>query len=173
MQKLMNSIELYQSKQNELNQDADTEIEEVERVKIKKIEKVVFNPIVHHKISDGSEVLRIENEDDFTRIDFIYYPRPYYIDGGWVSISSKSFIRPVDTNDKLTLLKAINIPIAPTKHYFRNVNEFLCYTLIFPPLPKNTKYIDIIESESAGADWFNFYGVEMNRITRKRLEVGN
>jgi len=146
---------------------------EIEEPQIETLEKVVFSPNMKNKTIETTEILRIENEDDFTRIDFICYAPTRYINGGWVEILKDTFIRPVGTTHKLTLVKAVNIPIAPKKHYFRSKRDMLCYTLYFPPLPKGTTSIDIIESEASGGNWFNFYGVSMERVRSEKLIVGN
>ena len=146
---------------------------EIEEPLVKELEKVVYYPIMKHMVSNNAEILRIANEDDLTRIDFIHYADPIYIDGGWVKISPLSFIRPVGTKHKLGLVKAVNIPIAPVKHFYKSKKDFLCYTLYFPPLPKGTKEIDIIEFEGPGDNWFNFYGVSMGRVRSEKIIVGN
>ena len=104
----------------------------------------------------------IELSDDYTRIDFIYRAPTYYANGGWIQMDSGAYISPVGSNIKYPLLRAIGIPIAPIKHYFKREGEFHSYTLIFPPLPKNTKAINIIEKQAPGT-YFNFYGVDYSR----------
>lgn len=148
-------------------------IKEIEKPKVKEFEKVIYNPMVKHQTNGHPEILRIQMDAEFTIIDFIYYPDPKYINGGWVQIYNETFIRPVDSDQRLKLAKAITIPIAPTKHYFKSTKEFLCYTLCFPPLPKNTSYIDIIEGVGGSERWFNFYGVAMERVKTERIVAGN
>lgn len=149
-------------------------ITEIKAPKVWELEKFIFNPMVKHQVSPETDILRIEHEAEFTRIDFIYYPKPCYINGGWVEIAKNTFIRTVGSKQQLKLVKAINIPIAPTKHYFKSVKEFLCYTLYFPPIPKETAFIDIIEKEVPDDNtWFNFYGVSMETIRKEKLITGN
>lgn len=103
-----------------------------------------YNPTINNKCSSEIEILRIEFDDDYTRIDFLYRASSYYENGGWVQISRLTFIRMVGSEQKLRLLKAVNIPIAPAKHYFKSTHDMLAYTLYFPALPKNCEKIDII-----------------------------
>jgi hypothetical protein len=56
------------------------------------------------------------------------------------------YIRPVSDPNSLNLVKAINAPFAPEKHVFTTQNEVFDFTLIFPPLPKGTKYFDLMEN---------------------------
>jgi hypothetical protein len=70
-------------------------------------------------------------------------------------------------------LKAVNIPIAPQKHFFKRCGELLQYTLYFPGLPQETQSIDIIERDVTNGTWFNFYGVSVNKIRTEALYVDN
>lgn len=137
-------------------------------VKIEKIVEVVretktFNPIKLYNPNGLDHTLKhriksIEITDDYTRIDFIYRSSMIYINGGWIQMERNAFIKPVGSTTKYPLLRAIGIPIAPIKHYFKRQGEYHSYSLIFPALPAGTKSIDIIEKEAPGT-YFNFYGV--------------
>ena len=143
----------------------------IETHEVNEIEKTIYSPVVIDKTAEGICIHRLLCNDELTRIDFIHYASPIYENGGWVKIERGCFIRPNDSSDKLTLVQAVNIPYAPNKHYYGNKNDFLCYTLYFPPIPKGTKSIDIIESELGGGNWFNFYGVdiEQNNQPKKKF----
>jgi hypothetical protein len=141
---------------------------------VKELQKVIYNPSVKKKLSNHIETLRIDTDaEGLTRIDFLYRAPHYYINGGWVQISRHTFIRPCGSDKKLTMVKAVNIPIAPTKHFFKKSNEILCYTLYFPALPKGTSSIDIIEAEGPGGNWFNFYGVSVEKIRSEKIIVNH
>ena len=103
-------------------------------------------------------VKSIELSEEFTRIDFHYQSSHKYINGGWIQMDKGAYIQPVNSSRKYGLIKAIGIPIAPLKHYFKREGEHHTYTLIFPALPKNTQKINIIEKEAPG-NFFNFYNV--------------
>ena len=147
---------------------------EIETPKIKEQEKIIFNPRIEKRDFTDTKlkIMRLEKEEEYTRIDFVYYPPKYYVNGGWVQMDSGCFIRPCGTSDRYTLVKAQNIPYAPNKHHFKSVNDILYYTLFFPGLPKGTESIDIIEKEAPGT-YFNFYGVSMSKVRMERLVVGN
>lgn len=145
----------------------------IEKPKVDLQEKVVFNPMVKHQTNGHPEVLRIQNEENFTRIDFIYFAKSYYVNGGWIQIDRDTYIRPIGSKERLTLVEAVNIPIAPIKHYFKSTKDFLCYTLYFPPVPKGTKTIDIIEGLGGNNSWFNFYGVSMETVRKEKIIVGS
>lgn len=109
----------------------------------------------------GHRLASIERTDEHTRIDFIYRAPDKYINGGWIQMDSNAYISPVGSSTKYRLLQAINIPIAPLKHYFKHKGEFHTYTLIFPALPRETEKINIIEKEAPGT-YFNFYGIDFS-----------
>ena len=123
-----------------------------EEITIKLFNPEALNHNTRHRVKS------IELSDEYTRIDFIYRSSDLYINGGWIQIDRKSFIRTVGSEIKHYLIQAINIPYTPQKHYFKKKGEFFSYSLIFPALPKNTKSIDIIEREAPGT-YFNFYDV--------------
>ena len=151
----------------------ETEIIEIEKPKLKELEKLIYNPTVKKGPENKSKhkIMRIENEDEYTRIDFVVVAGKY----GWVDIEPNTFIRPVGTDSRLTLVKAQGIPVAPRQYFFKNRTESLYYTLFFPSLPKNVSEIDIIESEHSfpGHCYFNFYGVSMERVRKEVIAVPN
>lgn len=122
---------------------------------------------VRHYNPDGMDfrnALRVKSIDattEYTRIDFIYKSSMIYDNGGWIQIERDSYIQPIGSSEKFKLIKAISIPIAPLKHYFKRQGEYYPYTLIFPALPKDTKAIDIIEKLAPGT-YFNFYNVDFS-----------
>jgi len=139
----------------------------------KKLSELIFNPWIRKRTLRNIQVLRLELDEKFTRIDFAYLSGTKYINGGWVQIHDSCFIKPVNSDLKLSLIKAVNIPLAPKKHFFKTTKDCLYYTLYFPPLPINTKEIDIIEMETNDSNYFNFYGVSVERIKKEVINVLN
>ena len=137
----------------------------------KKKVRTVHNPSFDYQNSAAVRVLRITEEDELTRIDFVVYSRTF----AWVNITPENFIRPVGTSIQLTMVKAVNIPVKPVKHWFHTRDQALYYTLYFPPLPKDVKAIDIIEREvpTPGHQYFNFYGVSLERVATQIIKVNN
>lgn len=116
----------------------------------------LYNPAAldhrkHHRIKS------IELNERYTRIDFLYRSSELYINGGWIQIDKDTIIRD-SRGDSYYLYKAYNIPYAPNKLYFSACGQLHHYTLVFPPLPKHVRSIDIIEKEAPGT-YFNFYNV--------------
>lgn len=144
-----------------------------EQLLIRELEKPIFISVFKPQKASNAELLRICNEDDLTRIDFIYRANALFVNGGWAQISPQSFIRPVGSDMKLMLVKAVNIPYAPNKHYFKSHTEILIYTLYFPRIPAGTLTIDIIEEETTDPMYFNFYNISIEAARTKVLEVGS
>ena len=134
----------------------ETELNKKESVYVK-----LYNP----EGMDFTKSLRvkfIEVTDEYTRIDFIYRSSMIYENGGWIQMERDAYIQPKGSSTKYRLVKAIGIPIAPLKHYFKRQGEYHPYTLMFPAVPKDTKRIDIIEKLAPGT-YFNFYNVDYSQ----------
>jgi hypothetical protein len=101
----------------------------------------------------------IEFSEEYTRIDFIYRSPKAYQNGGWIQMDRNAYIQPMGSTTKYRLIRAIGIPTAPLKHYFKHQGEYHSYSLIFPALPSRTSKIDIIEKEAPGT-YFNFYAID-------------
>ncbi|MFN6039270.1 MAG: hypothetical protein ACK452_12435, partial [Bacteroidota bacterium] len=84
-----------------------------------------------------------------------------YGSGGWVKISPNTYISPSGTEEKLKLIEAINMPVAPRKISFKKNGDALYFSLIFQPLPYEVSEIDIIEDES-DSNAFNYYQVSIH-----------
>jgi hypothetical protein len=119
------------------------------------------------------DIGRITIPEDYTRIDFIHYANQNCIKGGWVQIVGNMFIHITGCMGRLPLIKAINIPIAPNKHWYKSENDRLHFTLLFPAIPKSTTHIDIIEKEGGDSTYFNFYGVSMSRVNKSVIRICN
>ena len=146
----------------------------IETPYIEKKEKPVYNPGLEYQDNSAIDVMRIVQEEELTRIDFAYRSSPKYINGGWVQIDKETFIRPITTGMRLTLVQAVNIPITPKKHWFKKAGQCLYYTLYFPALQDGVMAIDMIEREAARPhNFFNFYGVSLERIARGIIMVNN
>jgi len=137
---------------------------------IKKKVRTVHNPSLDYQDSPGVRVLRITEEAGLTRIDFVCYSRTF----SWGNIIPESFIRPANTSIQLGLVEAVNIPVAPGKHFFHHRDQALYYTLYFPPLADDVATIDIIEKEGTQPHnfrFFNFYGVSLEKIAKEIITV--
>jgi hypothetical protein len=143
-------MEVKIEKQNEVVHETKTS------TKVKLYNPAALNHHLEHRMKS------IEITDEYTRIDFIFRSSKVYINGGWIQMERDTYISPTGSSMKYRLIRAIGIPIAPIKHYFKNQGEYHTYSLIFPALPTGTERINIIEKEAPGS-YFNFYGIDYSK----------
>jgi hypothetical protein len=136
-------------------------------------ESFVFkNPISQHTPNEHLGIEKISLEDDFTRIDFVYIAPKKYSNGGWIQIDSGCYIRPIGSEVRYKMIRAIDIPIAPTKYIFKRCGEVHHFSLLFPALPKSVKFIDIIERLAEGT-YFNFFKVALQHQEPTLIRIIN
>jgi hypothetical protein len=136
-------------------------------------ESYVFkNPVAQHTPSEHMGIEKISLNDDFTRIDFVYIAPKKYINGGWIQIDPQCFIRPIGNQTRYKMVQAINIPIAPAKYHFQSKGQVHHFTLLFPPLPKSVKQIDVIEKLAEGT-FFNFFSVALQHNAPTLIRIIN
>jgi len=130
----------------------------------------VYNPaIIWHK-PESLKILRVEFDENYTRIDFIHHANSKYKNGGWVRINPKTYISPwMPDRPELFMIKAVNIPIAPAKHEYKSIHDFLYFALYFPALPEGVKKIDI--TEEGGIHPFRFKGVSVSKIKKEAIII--
>ena len=136
-------------------------------------EPYVFkNPISKYTPNEHLGIEKISLDDDFTRIDFVYIAPKQYINGGWIQMDSGCFIRPIGSEISYKMVSAINIPLAPSKYYFKSKGQVHHFSLLFPPLPKSVKQIDIIEKLAEGT-YFNFFRVSLKHNEPTLIRIVN
>lgn len=109
------------------------------------------------------------NEESCTIVHCTYIASDKYVNGGWVNIFPTTILEPNDNSfQQLPLLHAINIPVAPKKHYFKNKGDVLRFTLYFPAIPANWKTFSLIEIIDSGG-----IGLSASAILRNNTGVYN
>jgi len=130
--------------------------------------QVVYNPNIAIRPSPSMSVYKVEiNESTTTVVVRIINDKqlpPF-------SIKSKAlFIRPVSDANKLRLKSSDKAPFAPAQHVFTSRNEIFEFTLVFPALPRNTKYFDLLEESSARE--FYLQGIILDPTLNKLVTTG-
>jgi hypothetical protein len=115
------------------------------------------------------KLLRVITAVDYVKIDFGYFATDYFDKGGWIRISNSTFLRDTATKNIYKLINAENIPIAPQVHNFNSTNEWKYFSLVFEPLPNNTKQFDLIEEEPGDKNSFNFKKIVLDNSTALEL----
>ena len=89
------------------------------------------------------------------------------IEGGSFCADKNIYI--IDPGGKrLRLLSSSGIPVCPDTYKFKYAGEKLNFTLVFPPLERGTKWIDIIEDCTSNCFWF--YGVTLDNELNNKLD---
>ena len=103
-------------------------MKEIEPPYTEKKQKPIYNPIMESRSGLATDIMRIVQEEELTRIDFVVHSKSF----SWVSIERETFIQPINTGLKLVMVRAVNIPIAPVKHLFKNRSQVLILYAILP-----------------------------------------
>lgn len=113
------------------------------------------------------ETLEITKIDITTQKTVISLNIENKIAGGYFCADKNIFIiYPDGTRSSLNSSKGI--PVCPDTYKFKTIGEKLEFELTFPPLKKNTEWIDLIEDCTDNC--FSFYGVCLNKELNKKIE---
>jgi hypothetical protein len=88
------------------------------------------------------ELESIEIDDNQTRVYLSILNRRL---AGTFCVDTNTFIRHSLGTEEYKLVQSVGIPDCPDVYKFTSIGEKLNFILIFPPLSKDLKYIDIIE----------------------------
>jgi len=128
---------------------------------------IVFNPKYRHNKNKRITILRVVIDDEFTRIDLLYWSLKNYNKGKWIQIEKDCFIKALNSDVKLKLVKTENIAISPNKSFFKSKLNLLNFSLYFPPLPHGVMVFDLIERVTENENYFNFYKINLNKNKHK------
>lgn len=117
-------------------------------------------PIIDNQDEESVIIEKIEKTENYTIVHLKHFASSQYTNGGWVSISVDTYIKPLESSTKLKLIRAEGIPISPQKHHYSSKNDVLNFKLIFPSI-HNSQNIDLIECEESKS-CFNFYDISLN-----------
>ena len=97
------------------------EIVEIEDIKVQAARNVFFKPLIGIKTETETllDIYKIELNEDFTRIDFIYEAPSKYVNGGWIQMEPTTFLRPAGSTTVYKMVKAVNISLTPLKTHFK------------------------------------------------------
>ncbi len=127
--------------------------------------KYLINSPIYDTAKGRPQLLRIVISPEYTKVDFGFQNDK----SGWVRIDAKTFIRIKDTGQKLTMVRAENIPLAPVHHTFNTTKDWLYFSLYFPPLQIKEGKIDVIEAEPGSKKDFNYYNIVLD--SKKFIEL--
>ena len=113
-------------------------------------------------IVKGGDLLNNVEEEGFTRLHCKYTTTSKYLSDWKVHIHKTSYLINNTSAEKLRLLHAINIPLAPESHNLKKLGGSLNFILIFPAIPKSWIKFDFIENAACSCDGFNIRDLERN-----------
>lgn len=123
-------------------------------------EGVYNNPKVSGQLAAGARIKRVEITDDYTCVEISSNSTSSGVTAEWCNIDSNTYIVIEDKQfDKLKLIRASGIKVAPDKTYYGGPNRTISFKLYFPPVPKDTRSISLIEPDSS---WC-FYGITLHQ----------
>jgi hypothetical protein len=105
---------------------------------------IEYDTLKYTDIEVSNDLLASFEEEGFTYLHCTYITSPKFIGGWWVNIHKTSFLVG-GNNEKLEMLHAMNIPLAPERHYLKKFGDYLQFTLIFPKIPASWKVFDFVE----------------------------
>jgi len=104
---------------------------------------IEFDTRTYTKIEVSSDILTSFEEEGFTYLHCTYFTSPHYTSGWWVNINEDSYL--TNGKEEIKMLNAINIPLAPKKHFFKRFGDSLQFVLIFSAIPKSWNTFSFIE----------------------------
>jgi hypothetical protein len=126
--------------------------------------QVVVNPNYGLKSHETLEIQKIEISQERTIVDLTIENR--IEKGSFCADRNIYLINPAGS--RMKLLTAKGIPVCPDTFNFSVIGEKLRFTLEFPPLKGEIKWIDIIEDCASNCFWF--YGVTLDNELNRRLD---
>jgi hypothetical protein len=113
------------------------------------------------------ETLEITKIDLSAQKTVIFLSIGNRITGGYFCANKNLFIiYPDGTRSRLTSSKGISV--CPDAYKFKTIGEKLDFELTFPPLKKDTQWIDLVEDCTENC--FSFYGVCLNTNLNKEID---
>ncbi len=128
---------------------------------------IVFNPKFRNNKNKRITILRVVIDNEYTRVDFLYWSLKNNNMGKWIQIEKDTYIRALNSDQKLKLIKAENIGVSPNKRFFKTKLNLLNFTLYFPPLPKDMVAFDLIEKDTTNENYFNFHKINLKVAPKK------
>ncbi len=142
------------------NGEASKELAKLDAAQIDFSKTVAYDEIYKNisitKSDDqDAKILAVETTEEFTAVYMSWTNRQY--DNGAYYIDKDAYIRDKKTGKRLQIIKTENCNFAPNKSQIDR-GETAQFVLYFPAISKNSREIDLIESDSS--KW-KFYGIKL------------
>ena len=116
-------------------------------------EGIIYDPYVDY--NSGNVLIKtITLTEEKTIVSFELIAE---YDETWISIEEDTYIEA--GNKRYKIVDASGIPFSPERRMGISANEVVNFTLIFPPIPKETEVLNIYEDDENGWHWM---GIHLN-----------
>ena len=126
--------------------------------------QTVEKPNYALKNHETLEVLKVEVNQENT---VVYLSIENKIADGTFCADKNIYIISQD-GERLKLIESSGIPVCPESYKFKYPGEKLSFTLAFPPIKADVKWIDIIEDCNDNCFWF--YGITLDNELNMKLD---
>jgi len=89
--------------------------------------------------------------------------------GGWFCADKNIYIKDTKGTKTLNLIKSENIPTCPDQFEFSYSGQTLEFKLFFPPIPKEIRFIDLIED--CNNECFSFNGIILDNLHNENIRT--
>ena len=129
--------------------------------------QVFFNPIAGKQSHPELEITKI-NITETETIIFLKVTNKLN-QGGWFCADENIYIKNSKGVEIYNLLKSENIPTCPDQFEFSYSGQILEFVFYFPPISKEIKFLDLIESCSKAC--FSFNGIILDNEHNKKIRA--
>lgn len=116
-------------------------------------------------LGDLPDELTNAEEAAHTLVHCTYVSKEIYVRGGWVNIWPTTYLEYESSGERLPMMHALVVPLAPAKHYFQSPGQVKRFTLVFPQVPKTWSSFMLKEYTATEL------GFVVHAITRNSLGV--
>ncbi|MFC2096647.1 hypothetical protein ACFLQ3_03005 [Bacteroidota bacterium] len=125
------------------------------------------NPIASKISHPELEITKIEITDSITIISLKVTNKRSQ--GGWFCADKNIIVKNTNGFETYELIKSENIPTCPDQFEFAYSGQVLEFILYFPVIPKDIKFIDLIENCSNACFFFN--GIILDNDHNKKIRA--
>lgn len=126
-------------------------------------ERKVEYPYVTYTSISYCVVHEIEIDANFTKVS-LYYRNPY--PNGWVNFSRVTTLKDLGKNRVYNVIYTEGVPLSPQKKNL-GMGECVYFSLFFPPIPEDSKYIEINENIENGFHFVIKLESDVNRYLQQ------
>lgn len=124
--------------------------------------QVLSYPSYKGRSNHSMNIVKVKKTKKGLELEMKHHAPEAYEKGGWIYIGG--LIKLIDKKNNLSykLISFTGIDtLESNRHFYSKVGDSLIFTLVFEPLKKETKFVDVVECESKNC--FNFYDLNVTK----------